>query len=463
DGDKVLGVATADIALTNLSEAIAQIKPYDTGYAALYTAGGTVVAHPDEDLLNTKASGSVLSSVEKAASSGKPVVVTRNDSYLDEESLTTYMPIQLGEQATWVLALHAPTSSTMAAAHSLRTTFVLLGLAGLLIAAALVWLTSRSVTRPILRLRDRLAEIADGDGDLTQRVEESEGNEVGELGGAFNRFTGKIAELVVQIQGRATALTTSAVSLNEVSNRLSVGARETAKQTELASENVGGVSQSVSTVAAGAEEMGASIREIAASATEAANVGADAVTTAVGTEATFAKLGESSTQIGEVVKVITAIAEQTNLLALNATIEAARAGEAGKGFAVVAGEVKDLAQETAKATEHISRLVGAIRDDTHDAMEAIGHISEVIAKVNEYQTTIAAAVEQQTATTSEMSRSAAEAANLAGTIAGVVSQVADSTDQTTQSSEETDQAAVEIAAMAAELYELVGHFHVEAS
>ncbi|MGZ4494477.1 MAG: methyl-accepting chemotaxis protein [Nocardioides sp.] len=457
---KFVGVATADMGLTDLSAALGAVRPYGTGYAALVTASGTVVAHPDAGLLGKPLAGPALDDAKRAAASGDPVVVTGHDSHLGEQALTVYQPVRLGTTTTWALALTAPTSSVLAKVSALKWLFIVLALLGLAAAAVLAWLTARSATRPIRRLRDRLAEIASGDGDLTQRVDESRGDELGELGAEFNRFTEKIARLVVQIQERATVLTASADQLADVSSRLSEGAHLTATQTSAASDTVGAVSQSVSTVASGAEEMGASIREISASATEAATVGGEAVDTARTTETTVAKLGDSSSQIGEVVKVITSIAEQTNLLALNATIEAARAGDAGKGFAVVAGEVKELARETANATERISRLVDAIQHDTQDAVSAIGHISAVIARVNDYQMTIASAVEEQTAVTSEMSRGAADAASRATEIAEVVGTVATGTEHTTRSSIETGQAAAEITAMAAELQDLVGQFRV---
>jgi methyl-accepting chemotaxis protein len=188
-------------------------------------------------------------------------------------------------------------------------------------------------------------------------------------------------------------------------------AEETSSQATLVSAASEQVSKSVQTVASGTEEMTASIREIAKNASEAARVASGAVKVAENTNQTISKLGDSSTEIGKVIKVITSIAQQTNLLALNATIEAARAGEAGKGFAVVANEVKELAKETAKATEDISQKIESIQGDTRHAVSAISEINGVISKINDYQNTIASAVEEQTATTSEISRNVNEAAH----------------------------------------------------
>ena len=179
------------------------------------------------------------------------------------------------------------------------------------------------------------------------------------------------------------------------------------------------------------------------------------------TNLTIAKLGESSTEIGNVIKVITSIAEQTNLLALNATIEAARAGEAGKGFAVVAKEVKELAKETAKATEDISQKIETIQGDTRAAIEAIDEISTIINNVNDIQTTIATAVEEQTATTSEMSRGVSEAATGSSEIARNIAGVADAASNTTIGASDSQKAAAELARMAADLQALVGDFQIE--
>jgi methyl-accepting chemotaxis protein len=212
----------------------------------------------------------------------------------------------------------------------------------------------------------------------------------------------------------------------------------------------------IQAVATGTEEMGASIREIAKSANLASAEARTAVDVAKTADAAVEKLGESSASIGNVIKVITSIAQQTNLLALNATIEAARAGEAGRGFAVVASEVKELARETAKATEDVARRIDAIQTDTQSAIGAIRTIAETIARINDIQGTIASAVEEQTATTTEMSRGMAKAATLSSGIAHMVTTVAEGTRQTSDAMADVQQAAQHLEQLAADLRRLVG-------
>ncbi len=267
-----------------------------------------------------------------------------------------------------------------------------------------------------------------------------------------------IQAVLKQVAEMATSLASSSQELIAVSQQMAANAEETSAQANVASTAAEQVSRNVATVATGTEQMGASIKEIAKSANEAAKVATSAVKVAERTNATVAKLGESSVEIGNVIKVITSIAQQTNLLALNATIEAARAGEAGKGFAVVANEVKELAKQTAKATEDISRKIEAIQTDTKGAVEAIAQISTIINRINDIQNTIASAVEEQTATTGEISRNIAEAAQGTSEIAQNITTVAQAARSTTEGASNTKSAADELAHMASSLQQMVRQF-----
>lgn len=318
-----------------------------------------------------------------------------------------------------------------------------------------IWI-GRLIARPLRRTVTVLEAVSRG--ELDHRLEVSSRDEVGQMAGALNGTLETIGAAFRQLDANAQALAAASEELSAVAGQMSGSAQESASQATLVSAAAEQVSRNVQTVATGTEEMSASIREIAQNASSAANVAADAVGVAQSTNATVAKLGESSTEVGNVIKVINSIAEQTNLLALNATIEAARAGEAGRGFAVVANEVKELAQETSKATEDISRRIEAIQADTDAAVTAIAEIAQIIGQINDTQTTIASAVEEQTATTNEMSRNVAEAAAGSTDIAQNISGAARSADDTTAAAGSTSQAAEELARMAAEMRVLVGQF-----
>ena len=298
------------------------------------------------------------------------------------------------------------------------------------------------------------------DGDFTRELDISGDDAVGQLAGGLSSLLGTLRDSMASIGQTADALGVAAEQLTILSQGMGDGASVTSDKAASASSSSSEVSASIQTVASAAEEMTASIREIAQNATEAASVATGAVGVASQAQDTVASLGESSAEIGQVIKVITSIAQQTNLLALNATIEAARAGDAGKGFAVVANEVKELAKETAKATEDIGRKIEAIQGDTSGAVSAISEISEVIGRINDIQTTIASAVEEQTATTNEIARSVTEAAGGANGIADDISQVASAADDTRQGAQNTLQSATELSTMAAELKAQVGRFRV---
>ncbi|MEV0562315.1 methyl-accepting chemotaxis protein [Dactylosporangium sp. NPDC050588] len=330
--------------------------------------------------------------------------------------------------------------------------------AGCLIAAALGWVTVRRIVGPIRLVGGVLAQMADG--DLTGRLDLDTRDEVGAMAGALNRATQSMGAAVRTLGRTSSTLAAAAEQLSGASTQIAASAAQTSDQVAVVASAADEVTRNVHTVSAGSQEMSLSIREISQNANEAALVVGEAVSAARATDATVSKLGESSHEIGNVVKTIASIAGQTNLLALNATIEAARAGEAGKGFAVVATEVKDLAQETARATEDISRRVAGIQADTDTAVTAIRNIGEIIAKINDYQLTIASAVEQQTATTGEMNRGVAEAAGGITEIAASIGSVAAAAQVTTEGVAESQRTSAELARMSHEVRTLVAGFRI---
>ncbi|WP_448625954.1 methyl-accepting chemotaxis protein [Geodermatophilus sp. URMC 64] len=335
-------------------------------------------------------------------------------------------------------------------------TMVLFCAAAAVLAVLIAWQLTRGITRPLAQAEVVFAAVAKG--DLTQRLDVSAKDEVGRMATSTNTALASIGEVMSTFHEAVRALSTASERVGALSQQISVGAEESSAQAGVVAAAAGEVSRSVQTVAAGSEQMGASIREIAHNANEAATVAGKAVVAVGTTTETVSRLGESSRTIGDVVKVISSIAEQTNLLALNATIEAARAGDAGKGFAVVANEVKELSQETARATEDIARRVEAIQADTTSAVGAIAEVAEVISQINDYQTTIASAVEEQTATTNEMNRSVGEAATGTGQIAENIDAVAAVAQSTTQHVGAAQEAAGELATVSHRLEELVGGF-----
>lgn len=337
--------------------------------------------------------------------------------------------------------------------------FVGIGLACAAVAALVGVGTARSITRPLRRTVEILKDIAQGEGDLTRRLTNRGKDELADLARWFNLFVEKIETIVAGVAADAERLAASSNQLSEIAVELSGGAEETGNQStivatsaeqmtaamDVVANSSGEMSSNVKAVAAAVEEMTASISEVARGAARAASVANNAAQLAQVSNVQIDTLGQAASQIGKVVDVIQEIAEQTNLLALNATIEAARAGESGKGFAVVATEVKELARQTASATEEIRSRINGIQSSMAEAISSIGRISEAVVQVNEVSQSIATAVEEQSIVTKEIAGQVSSTSTAADTVAQGIARSAETSNEISRNIAGVDTAARETA------------------
>ena len=324
------------------------------------------------------------------------------------------------------LALAEKASTNAESAYTSGVTVLMLTIVlGVAAGILLAWMIARMITTPVNAMVEGLKDIAEGEGDLTKRLDESAKDELGDLAGWFNTFMGKLQGLIKEMAGNVATLDNSSSTLAELSNHMSSSAEDmfgksntVSTAVEEMSTNINNVaaameqsSTNTGVVAASAEEMSSTINEIAQNAEKARTISDQAVSTAQGSSEQMDALGQAASGVGKVVETITDISEQVNLLALNATIEAARAGEAGKGFAVVANEIKELAKQTSDATLDIKGKIANIQESTSGAVSGIEEISKVIRTINEIVGTIAAAVEEQSSATQEIATNISQASS----------------------------------------------------
>jgi methyl-accepting chemotaxis protein len=401
-------------------------------------------------------------SMDLSASGQRDAIVKAGNMLADKGTVVNEsIKAVLGDLASSNDKLMQQNSAALAKATATLnlTLWLSTGLA-LFIGVAVAILLSRRISNTTQSVLAQAEAIASG--DLTrQDLKILSDDELGDLTQAINKVNQSLKDMIVAIADNAEHVASASTELSATGQQISANSEETSAQARVVSESAQKVSQNLQGVSAGAEEMSATIQSIAGNTHEAATIASKGVQTAQAANAKVSKLGDSSVEIGEVIKVITSIAEQTNLLALNATIEAARAGEAGKGFAVVANEVKELAMQTAKATEDIGRKITAIQVDTKGAVEAIGSVTSVITQVSDISGTIATAVEEQSATTREMTRNVTEAAKGSDEITTNIAGVADAARGTANNAHESQKAAEDLAHMASQLRGLVEQFKVD--
>ncbi|MEM9354175.1 MAG: methyl-accepting chemotaxis protein [Planctomycetota bacterium] len=506
DGDEKLGVAIFQMPVDRILAAMSLREGLgSTGETILVGPEGLMRSdsHKDPELhglvasFRNPADGKVESPLVQQALAGESGIEIAGD-YAGQEALTAYGPVDL-LGLRWALLAKIDTDEAFAALEDIQSAAAeaesgllrsIAVVAGLLLAVLTTasLLLSRSLVRPVNQTIEALRDIASGEADLTKRLPATSRDELGEMAKWFNAFVERVQGIIGEVARNSGSLTQASGELSATADDLANGAEDTTTQSatvaSAAEEMAATMSQmaaatdqmsdNIRTVATSSDEMTSTIHEIAKNAEQSAAVASEAASLAEVSNEKVGGLGEAAQEIGKVIEVIQDIAEQTNLLALNATIEAARAGEAGKGFAVVATEVKELAKQTAGATEDIRRRIEGIQGSTTEAVEAIREITSVIHKVDTVARTIAAAVEEQSATSQQIAGTVAETSAAAETVATGIHESAAASQQITTNISGLDTGAKKTAAaatqtksagqaltqLAGDLQSLVGQFHV---
>ncbi|WP_417827781.1 methyl-accepting chemotaxis protein [Thalassospira sp.] len=481
---KFLGVLGVDLELNALSERFAELTPFGTGNVNLVSAQGTWVAHEDPEIRGTSlnASDEIDAAIIDAMKSGTP---RRID---DDTTMHMIVPVEIaGYPNKWGVVVNVPLATVYAPAHTLRNATLIGGVILLVIVIAVILLSTRSlVSRPMTSVAGVIDHLQSG--NFAIKIPYLDRNdEIGAIAKALeafkkasagmqqaerekleaekhaseernrtrlqmaNEFEKSIGSIVVNVSD-------SAENMESVSLQMRHAADQSSEQAVVVAAAADQASANVQTVASATEELSASIQEISSQVAKSSDISNTAVDEASRANAMVTGLAEAADRIGEVVNLINDIAAQTNLLALNATIEAARAGEAGKGFAVVAQEVKNLANQTAKATDEIAQQIGSIQSETQNTVGAIGRVTDTISSINEIATAIASAVEEQGAATAEISGNVQQAAAGTNEVSSSIGIVRNTSQETGEAASNVQAGATQLAAEARNLDQQVRNF-----
>ncbi|WP_300671354.1 methyl-accepting chemotaxis protein [Desulfoluna sp.] len=481
-GGRCIGVVGVDLVLDHLSAMVREIKPFGTGSISLISNNGTYVAHTHpEKIAQDIGTSQTWTAAKEAIKANRIYTMTEDSALLDTEIYRIFVPFTIGNtQAPWAVAVDIPMDKVLQGPRNLMQACILIGIIAVLTAIIAIVLFSGRLVKPIVAAVNGLKDIAEGEGDLTLRLDKATNDEVGDLAHWFNTFMDRLQVMIKDMTGDAETLLASGTYLLDMSNSITQETDTTLQSSatvktatdELNSrmESVAAAmeqaSTNVSLVASSAEEMNATTTEIAENSERAREVTETAVQRAHQATESMVHLGNTAATINKVTEAITDISEQTNLLALNATIEAARAGEAGKGFAVVAGEIKELAKQTAEATREIQGSIEAVQTAAESGISSIEGITKVIGDVNAMVTTIATAVEEQSIGTREIADNTSQVAMGIHEVNENMAQVATATEKIAREELEVNRSVEDIASSsmestinAREMGQISAHLH----
>lgn len=487
DRGAYIGVGGVDIALSDIQKQLDEIRPFDEGYLTLVSNTGHIVYHPDSTLLTKGIEAAGFSDGMRSLLAQDKTVTVPDTLVGGVDMLQVIKPLHIaGAKTPWSLVVTVPRSKIFEASNEMMLVIFFVTMVLVLVAAGAAVLFATTLSKPISQLTAVMGELASG--HLAVEIPtRDQSDEIGEMVQAVQVFKDnaqKVREMesereqqaqkrqAEEKEARAKIVSDFQASVGNVVEKVSQAASEmqsyaeimepavlqTQTQAQAGSSAAERTSQGVQAVSSAAEELTASIQEIGTQANSASQTAASAVAKAESTNQTVAGLTEAVARIGEVINLIDAIAEQTNLLALNATIEAARAGDAGKGFAVVASEVKNLASQTAQATQSITDQIGNVQVATQDAAVAIADVTTTIGEIDTFAAAIAAAVEEQGAATNEIARSAEQAASGTREVNGSISDIEEAATGASASANNVKTAASQLGDTANDLDSRVSEF-----